>query len=338
MLSYLQSSKNFAKHCRNVRPCRPRYASSEPLFATFTYQEPESGMRLGRYIRAPSHFQYDVSDAPVEHKARIHNARELPSQASLDTVGFTMRSRPTAFTDFHNDSRVLQSYYAEMRTLLQETTGAQQVVVFDHVVRQAPIGNAEHVADAVKRVHCDFTGDSASSTLEHIAEEGIYSQKQKRLLRKAEVANLMRQKLVLFNVWRSIGSGPVQRHPLALCDARTVDPSNRLYYEIIYPIYSGREAENYCIRFEEAHKWYYFPDMTPDECIVFRQYSSEGDTQPVFHTALEENPGEEGSQPRQSIEIRAVAFFGNEIDTEDVLHLKARMKNGRVCWRLSPHE
>eukprot|EP00747_Dinoflagellata_sp_TGD_P105194 gnl/TRDRNA2_/TRDRNA2_169473_c0_seq3.p1 gnl/TRDRNA2_/TRDRNA2_169473_c0~~gnl/TRDRNA2_/TRDRNA2_169473_c0_seq3.p1 ORF type:complete len:100 (+),score=9.83 gnl/TRDRNA2_/TRDRNA2_169473_c0_seq3:360-659(+) len=98
-----------------------------------------------------------------------------------------------------------------------------------------------------------------------------------------------------------------------------------------------REPENYCLRWEDTHKWYFFPKMSKDECIVFRQHSTNGDAQPVFHTSFADHQAD--VCPRHSIEVRAVAFFGESIDSEDVLHMKAALKRGKlVNADISPHE
>jgi len=297
--------------------------------ALLNYQAPEPGMRLGRYVVPPSHFQYDVHDATSPSTVTLHNGRELPSPASFTTYGFEVHSCPSICKDFRDNPEVLRVYYREMRKLIRMVTGAKQVIVFDHVVRTDPIF----------RVHSDYTEESAASVVQHVAEKGIYSQKHARLLPKADVDSLFAQHFALFNVWRNISNEPVKNFPLALCDARSVSDSDRLYYEIIQPIYSDREVENFSLRMNPSHKWYYYPGLTKDECLVFRQHDSlNPELKPVFHTAVDDCDAVSDSPLRESIEARALLFFGCKVDSNDDLHCKTRLKNGKLIGKLSPHE
>jgi len=286
-------------------------------------------MRLGRYVVPPSHFQYDIHDATSPSKVTLRNARELPSPASLKTHGFEVHSWPSTCTDFGDDAQVLRVYYTEMRKLIRAVTGAEQVIVFDHIVRKEPIF----------RVHSDYTEESAVSVVEQVAARGIYSQKHARLLPTADVDTLCKQHFALVTVWRNISDEPVKRFPLALCDARSVSDSDRLYYEIIQPIYSDREVENFSLRVNPSHKWYHYPGLTKDECVVFRQHDSlHPELKPVFHTAVDDSADTSDAPLRESIEARALLFFGCKVDSDDELHCKARLKHGKLIAKLSPHE
>ena len=40
-----------------------------------------------------------------------------------------------------------------------------------------------------------------------------------------------------------------------------------LQYELIFP---DRVGQNYSLKFSEEHKWYYYPKMKKEECLVFK--------------------------------------------------------------------
>ena len=40
-----------------------------------------------------------------------------------------------------------------------------------------------------------------------------------------------------------------------------------LQYELIFP---DRVGQNYSLKFSEEHKWYYYPKMMKEECLVFK--------------------------------------------------------------------
>ena len=43
---------------------------------------------------------------------------------------------------------------------------------------------------------------------------------------------------------------------------------------------SDRVGENYSLKFSSAHKWYYYPEMTKDECLVFKVYDKQARVAP----------------------------------------------------------
>ena len=55
---------------------------------------------------------------------------------------------------------------------------------------------------------------------------------------------------------------------MAVCDTNSVDNEDRLTYNMHYP---ERHGSNYCMAAETApkHKWYYYPFMEKDECLMF---------------------------------------------------------------------
>ena len=59
----------------------------------------------------------------------------------------------------------------------------------------------------------------------------------------------------------------------------------------------------------DAHRWYYFPNMTKSEAILFKQWDSdpERETNLCFHTAFEDPTSPKDAPPRQSIELRIFA-------------------------------
>merc|ERR1719478_1258699 len=97
------------------------------------------------------------------------------------------------------------------------------------------------------------------------------------------------------------------RSPLAVCDARSVPESDRFTYELRFP---DRVGENYSLSGSPRHEWYHYPRMTKDECLLFKTYDKK-ETVPrfCFHTAFEDPLTPKDAPHRESIEIRAIAFF-----------------------------
>jgi hypothetical protein len=80
----------------------------------------------------------------------------------------------------------------------------------------------------------------------------------------------------------------------------------------------GESSENLGLHHNPAFQWMYLSNMMPDEMFVFRQADSEGRVG-VPHCAIElpvrEFVGKDGRvekevvRPRESIEVRMVAYF-----------------------------
>merc|ERR550532_1609785 len=96
----------------------------------------------------------------------------------------------------------------------------------------------------------------------------------------------------MLNIWRSTDKKRnVAMMPLALCDMRSVDPADIVFGDGVntgnvrqyLKIVDQRIVHNPCQR------WYFFPQMTPDEVLVFRQYDTRQEAlnlRTAFHQAV----------------------------------------------------
>jgi hypothetical protein len=61
--------------------------------------------------------------------------------------------------------------------------------------------------------------------------------------------------------------------------------------------------------YRPAHHWWYFPDMRPDEALLFKLHDTDRSVAwRVPHTAFHDTTAA-GAHPRESIELRTVAFY-----------------------------
>ena len=109
-------------------------------------------------------------------------------------------------------------------------------------------------------------------------------------------------------------SEPVRGSHLALLDRKSVQPGDQVLNHT-YGFFNktGKPLVNQKIRSNALHKWYYYPDMTMNEVIAFKQLSLEKDVVPtecqtVFHTAFTDPTTPEGAEGRKSCEFRAQVF------------------------------
>src|SRR5258706_598992 len=122
-----------------------------------------------------------------------------------------------------------------------------------------------------------------------------------------EADKLLAGRFAIIQVWRAINQ-PIESNPLAIADAQSVEFADLLVAERRYP---NRVGQTYRLRYNAAHRWFYFPHMRRDEALVFKVFDSAKDGRARFtaHTAFDDPGTPPGAAPRQSIEARALAFF-----------------------------
>ncbi len=101
--------------------------------------------------------------------------------------------------------------------------------------------------------------------------------------------------------------------PLAVCDARSVDRKDfRCGCRSASPRAAFREdaPAGLNMAYNPDHRWYYFPDMQPDEALVFRLFDTGNpDWKMTGHTAFEDPTSLPGSRKRESFEVRTIAVL-----------------------------
>jgi len=236
------------------------------------------------------------SGRPEPHTVAIHDARKLADAARLDVEGFALVPHPTTVRDFLDDAEVRGVYYPEVEALLRAETGADAVVIFDHTLRS---GSAEQraksgVREPVRSVHNDYT---ALSGRRRVSDH----------LPAAEAERRLRGRHAVVNVWRSI-RGPVEATPLAVCDARSIRPDDLVPTDLVYP---DRIGEVYSVRYNPAHRWFFYSGLRRDEALLIKTYDSleEGTARFSAHSAFDDPATPPDAPPRESIEVRALVFF-----------------------------
>jgi hypothetical protein len=74
--------------------------------------------------------------------------------------------------------------------------------------------------------------------------------------------------------------------------------------------YADRTGEVYSLSFNPDHRWYYYPAMRANEAMLLKCYDSdEGVARFTAHSAIDDPTSPEAAKPRESIEVRTLAFF-----------------------------
>src|SRR5271169_6817303 len=95
----------------------------------------------------------------VEQSVVVRNGREMLNKLSLDTSGFVLTEHDTAVKDFYDPDEIKSVYYPEVERLLKRVTGAERVVIFDHIVRNPLLAERgeKGARPPAKVVHNDYS-------------------------------------------------------------------------------------------------------------------------------------------------------------------------------------
>ena len=243
------------------------------------------------------------------HDIEVWDARHIADELSLDVNGFAFTRHETEVGDFYDDEEVRGVYYAEMEQLIEQATGAVEVVVFDHTVRMDG-GEAQDARKPVRKVHGDYTPTSGP-------------QRVRDLIAEDEADRWLKGRFAIINVWRPI-AGPVQTAPLAFIDTTSTLPEDFRTVDLVYP---DRRGEIFGVAHSPDHRWFYFPDMERNEAVLIKTYDSAEDGRARYsaHSAFDDPKSPPDAAPRESIEVRALVRFPS-----DPVEAKLRMLGIRI--------
>jgi hypothetical protein len=240
----------------------------------------------------------------------ITNARPVGEPFSLEQNGFQLCRLETGIQDFRNielDQALADEYCAEIeKFLLNLTGGALAIVRRDSLTtRYGVAGNHVDLPNSrpVRFAHSDNTNSSAAgralqSAVNQLKANGI----------PFDLSEFSRY--AFYNVWRCVSPAP-QDIPLAVCDARTVDPADEITVTAITTsaIHGEIVHDTTGYKYNPQHRWYYYRDMSPNEVLVFKTHDSERALRRTPHTAFDDPSCPAGVQTRNSVELRAAVFF-----------------------------
>ena len=265
------------------------------VHAELNYLAPISG-KPRTYAFDPPPGEPKSTALPEPHQVPVFNGRSIANSFSLDREGFALVRHPTSMRDFYDDKEVRNIYYPAAEAFIRTTLHAHRVVIFDHTVRKRVEGAADlrgaGPRQPATRVHVDQTDRSGANRVrEHLG---------------SEADELLKGRVQVINLWRPI-RGPLRDSPLAMCDGSTVAPDDLVASDLIYP---NRSGETYSVTYNPNHRWFYFPEMTPDEALLLKCYDSATDGRTRFgpHTAFVDPTTPADAAPRESIELRTLVF------------------------------
>jgi hypothetical protein len=230
----------------------------------------------------------------------IEDARTRTVPASLEREGFTLVAHQSTVADFLNPAAVAAVHPTEIEKLIVGLSGADRVIVNPHGVlrfgERSPDSGRLNNSRPARFVHIDVSNATAAIFAERSRPKDI----DRRVRRFAH-----------YNVWRVL-TPPPQDVPLAVCDARSVEPADLVAADAVFdnPGEAEWSFEGLVIRYNPQHRWSYFADMTRDEVLVFKTHDTDR-AQPsqVPHSAFNDPSCPQSVPPRASIEMRAIAYW-----------------------------
>ncbi len=180
------------------------------------------------------------------------------------------------------------TYDAELTAMLSYKLGAREVVVFDHTVRIDDPGATRKPA---RNVHSDYSKDGAEQRLVD-------------LLGAEAAAEWARGHYAFVNVWRPVDH-PINSAPLGFVRPSSVEPSDWILLDLIYP---DRNGQIMGLVGNPRHEWIYQSKMTPDEVAIFNIYDNQG-APSIAHSALDMVEDSNVNTIRKSIESRTLVRF-----------------------------
>jgi hypothetical protein len=233
----------------------------------------------------------------------IEDARPIRGQFSLDREGVFLADAPCSVKNFHDREAAAKVYLPELEEAVRAVTGAHKVVVgkgwvHRHSDRSERFGE-EGTTFPGRYAHVDYSDLSGPETARQMLGED------------PDAEALMKGRFAIFNLWRAL-SAPPQDCPLCVADATSVEARDLVISHIVLGAGPDREfkVQTNMVGYNPNHRWVYFSDMRRDELLIFRGYDSDPSrSRRVPHTAFDDPSAGPDAPPRESIDIRCVAFF-----------------------------
>lgn len=210
---------------------------------------------------------------------------ETSVQFKRDSVGF--QTAPTAVIAF-SGAKWQETYDRELTELLRQALGAQDVVVFDHTVREDDPHSDRKPA---RNVHSDYSAEGAGKRLVDI-------------LGPERAAEWSTGHYAFINVWRPVGA-PINSAPLGFVRPASVQPEDWILIDLIYP---DRRGHIMGLAANAAHEWLYRSRMTPEEVAFFNIYDNRG-LASIGHSAIDLVEDPSVTDIRKSIESRTLVRY-----------------------------
>ena len=274
---------------------RPKTDAPDKIEATLNYLADTGGVPVtlvGDYGDSDTRTGGGQSDP---HRVVIHNGRPRRRAVRPDRDGFSFVPHRTRIGDFFDDDQLRRVYYPEMEALIKAESGAKRVIVFDHTLRTEDerLRRERKIREVVRRVHNDYTEWSAPQRVRQImARRG-----------------------------RGTSQGPLRDHPGVAAvppPGRDLAAGDCRWAQHLRPRHGRDRAA-----LSGPHRPDLRDGLQPGAPVVLvpahaagrgagfqgLRLAAEGTVRWTAHTAFDDPTSPPNPPPRESIEIRTLAFF-----------------------------
>ncbi|PYH62040.1 uncharacterized protein BO96DRAFT_428776 [Aspergillus niger CBS 101883] len=216
----------------------------------------------------------------ADHPETIRDIRGLIDAPpfDLDINGFAYkRCPPPAITkpyEYSDPQKINDIFLPECEAILKEhVNGADEVKIFDWKIRKKKSAKEKRTRNPnlqgfARQVHID--------TLLTRDEIGTPTMERIRNHLPEESQHLLSGRVQLIILWRPI-SGPIEDHPMAVCDGQTMDATKLIETDMIRGNYTGTmlypqyEANS-------ARRWYYMSEQETQDVLLFKGFDTKEDS------------------------------------------------------------
>jgi hypothetical protein len=241
------------------------------------------------------------------HQVFVADGRGFRDDLALDVAGFTLVDHRSAVPRLDNPAVLDGAYTGEALNLVRRLTGADYVVSLGWMTRRTTADRRGALPPAPD-VHVDL----------HTAE---IAHRYARVHARSELPGPgTYRRAVWTSLWRAF-SPPPQDWPLAVCDYRSTDDAedgtpNLLFRVPALPALDAPEAPDHeaesaasLFRYNPDHRWWYFPGMHAGEALLIKLHDTDHSVAwRAPHTSFRDDAAD-GANPRESVELRTVAYF-----------------------------
>ncbi|MGY2843427.1 hypothetical protein ACVIWU_006696 [Bradyrhizobium sp. USDA 4509] len=243
-------------------------------------------MLFGHIHNPPAMVSYDIT---------IRNARPIVNELSLDREGFTLIQHKTSCANSRDPEVMHNRHLEEMIPFIKNYFNASWVVARRQgVISRSAVGSSiPTVKEPIVWAHIDY------APIVGPVIAAIASQSQGVPIRSYS-------RLMIIQTWQAL-SPPPQDFPLAFCDGASVHDTD---IDVVDYTFLGDELKLGIVHFNPAQDWYYFPEMSADELILFKSYDSEARCNPMTaHSAFDNRRAHPSAKPRESLEARFFVYY-----------------------------
>lgn len=241
---------------------------------------------------------------------RVRNARLLDPAPTLDSHGFELVRYDTEVNERQSIRERLDIYTIEAQRIVESLCDCKESRSLNVVIRGGykdkdpgePLGRTESEMGTVYN-YARFAHTDVSPWLEMQPLWNKFAS---------------RRHCAIYNIWRNTDlSNPVEQMPLAVCDQKSISPSDMVAAWGASLLPDGNRMIGYNLSTSLFQTWYFYPHMNHNEALVLRLYDTRepvGTLRGIFHTAVHDPDASKVAKRRESMDMRIGAVFEDETD------------------------